>query len=296
MPPSARLIPPLLAWSGLATPAWAQSSAVAGAADEASVWGEVFRGAPGAWAALAVLAIAAAALSAHLAYVLASRRGAPAKLTEALKYAIDAGNYQEAWETCGRWRAAFLARILQPALERIGQGRDQVEAALEQRFSRERRFVSWLTWSLVGLGGGLPLLDLLAAWMGFAGLSRPGGDDRALTLAAGDFALFAAATFAVVVTSVILWFGFRGRARQQLPLYREEAARFVQALAYEDLEGLRIGLDFDAGSIQGAEGEISATGKLRVSRELTTACPNCNAPINPSRNPCPYCGSPFEWS
>ena len=294
MPRNARLIPPLLAWGLVALPAGAQPAAA-----PSPVWTEALRDAPGMWSALSVVAIAAVALAIHIAYVLAARRNAPLKLVETLKYAIDAGNYQEAWETCGRWRSTLLARLLQPALERIGQGRERVEAALERRFQHERKFLRAFTWSLVGIGAGLPLLCLLVAWTGLLSLSRvdqAGIDARALTLAAGNFALFAAAVFAVVATSTVLWFGFAERAGRLLPLTRDEAGRFVQNLAYEDLEGLRIGTDFDAGSIQDAEIEIRATGKLRVSRELTTACPQCNAPINPSRNPCPYCGAPFEWS
>lgn len=260
-----------------------------------AVWSEAFVGAPGSWAALVAIAILVTALAIHLAYVLADRRGAPAKLTEALKYAIDAGNYQEAWEICGRGRRAFLARILQPALERIGEGRPPVEEAIDRRFRHEQKFLAFLLWGFLGGGVALPLLCLLAAGIGGAP-PVPDVHGRAVTLAAGNLALFAAAVFAVIATSAVLWFGFRARAARQFPFFREEAERFVRNLAYEDLEGLRIGQDFDAGSIQGTDPRPAATGRLRVSRELTTACPHCNAPINPSRNPCPYCGSPFEWS
>ncbi len=278
--------------------AWAQATPGPTGAD-GKTWAEVFGRAPGGWALLVVAATVAFALAGHLGYVLAEARGAPEKLTEALTHAIEAGNYQEAWEACGRWRSAFLARILQPALERIGQGKERVDAALERKFSRERRLLTSLSWALIAIGGGVPVLCFIVAWAGFGALfrvDRAGVDARILTQAAGNFALFAAAAFAVVATSGVLWIGFRRRAAEKLPAFREDAGRFLRNLAYEDLEGLRIGPDFDAGTILGGGEEIQPTGRLRVSRELTTACPACNAPINPSRNPCPYCGAPFEWS
>ncbi|MDD5199065.1 MAG: hypothetical protein PHC88_04620 [Terrimicrobiaceae bacterium] len=295
MPPLPRFVVPFLAWGVFAADA---AAAPATAAGERSAWVQLFSAAPATWAVLAVSAILAAALIAHLGYVLSDRNGVPRQLVEVLKHAMDAGNYQEAWETCGRWWSACLARVLQPALEKIGRGRERVEEALVLAVEKERKLAAILSWSLLGVGVGLPLLCGFAGWSGLGSLFRAdqtASDPRTLTLAMGELVLIAAAAFAIAATSLIFWILLRGTPGRLFDAASMEAGELVKDLAYEDLEGLRIGAEFAAGTLLG-DAEARPSGKLRVSRELTTACPACNGPINPSRNPCPHCGVPFEWS
>lgn len=256
--------------------------------------------APAAWGALLIMGVVTAAFATHLLVTLQERRIAPQALLDALSHAINAGNYQEAWEVCARWQRAYLARVLGPALERIGQGYEAVEGQLAASTARERRFLTWMWRGLTISTAVCALICLAGIAAGFASVfasTPPGGApvSRALTYATGDLAVLAAAGFALVAPAlgICLWLRFR-TARSLAPA-EGAAAELVAGLPYEDVEGVRIGKAFDAGSITGELTDAGARGRLRVSRELTTACPICNAPINPSRNPCPHCGTPFEW-
>jgi len=256
--------------------------------------------APAAWGALLIMGVVTAAFATHLLVTLQERRIAPQALLDALSHAISVGNYQEAWEVCSRWQRAYLARVLGPALERIGQGYEAVEEQLSASTAQERRFLIWMCRGLAISTAACALICLAGIAAGFLDVfasTPPGGAlaPRALTHATGDLAVLAAAGFALVAPAlgICLWLRFR-MARSLAPA-EGAAAELVAGLPYEDVEGVRIGKAFDAGSITGELTDAGARGRLRVSRELTTACPICNAPINPSRNPCPHCGTPFEW-
>jgi len=292
---------PRLAWAVISLLIWTASATTAQAAPAGggSVWMQGFGAAPGLWAGLTIAAILAAALVVHLGFALSERRGSPPELDAALKQAMDAGNYQEAWEACGHWPSAYLSRVLRPALERIGQGRDRVTATLARRLMVESRTTTVLTWSLLGIGVVLPLAGVLVAWGGLGALLRTdqaATDARALTLAEGNFTLIAAAGLGVALAALIFWLGFRRRAREVFSAVQEDAENFVKDLAYDDLEGLRIGREFDAGTLLGGEEERHTSGLLRVSRELTSSCPQCNAPINFSQRTCPNCGTVLAWT
>jgi hypothetical protein len=294
-------LPALLVFFGGAgvTSLWAQAAA-SPLPEADSIWLQAFGMAPVAWALLAVSAILTAALVVHLSLILGESRGAPAKLEEQLRATREAGNYQEAWEACGQWPAACLSHVLRPALERIGQGRERVEAARVRRLTRERRVIHTLTWSLLVTGIALPLLTLLTCWAGRARLlasDQSVPDARDLTLEAGSFGLLLCTALAIVITGTIFWLLLRRRADVVLAGVDARTIGFLSDLAYDDLEGLRVGQSFDAGTLLGEDVErTAAPGALRVSRTLTSSCPQCNAPINFSRKSCPQCGTALEWT
>lgn len=292
---------PRVAWTVVPLLVWTASTSTAHAASAASgsVWTQAFGAAPGLWAGLTVAAILTVALVAHLGFALSERRGSPPELGVALKQAMESENYQEAWEACGHWPSAYLSRVLRPALERIGQGRERVASTLARRLKLESRTTTALTWALLGIGIVLPLLGVLVAWAGLSTVFRTDQavtGQRALALAEGNFALIAAAGIGLAIAALIFWIGFRRRARAVFSGVQSDAEGFVKDLAYDDLEGLRIGREFDAGTLLGGEEERHTSGRLRVSRELTSSCPQCNAPINFSRKTCQNCGTAFEWA
>jgi biopolymer transport protein ExbB/TolQ len=292
---------PRVAWAVVSLLLWIVSASPvqAASAGDGPVWTQGFGAAPGLWAGLTIAAILAVALILHLGFALSENRGSPPELDDALTQAIEAGNYQEAWEACGHWPAAYLSRVLRPALERIGQGRERVTATLARRLAVESRTTTALTWSLLGIGVVLPVIGVLVAWAGLGALLRTdqaAADARALTVAEGNFVLIAAAGLGVAVAALIFWLGFRSRARTIFSTVETDAENFVKDLAYDDLEGLRIGREFDAGTLLGGEEERHTSGMLRVSRELTSSCPQCNAPINFSLKTCPNCGTALAWT
>jgi hypothetical protein len=174
-----------------------------------------------------------------------------------------------------------------------------VDATLARRLTIESRTTTALTWALLAIGTVLPLLAVMVAWGGLGALFRSDQavtSARALTVARGNFVLIAAAGSSVAVAALIFWLGFRRRVREVFSGVKAKAEGYVKDLAYDDLEGLRIGREFDAGTLLGGEEERHTSGLLRVSRELTSSCPQCNAPINFTQKTCPNCGSSLAWT
>jgi biopolymer transport protein ExbB/TolQ len=263
-----------------------------------SPWTALADSSPTLWGCVLIAAVIAAALLAQLVFVLRRNRVAPAALVDALGRAIQSGNYQEAWETCHRRGETTLGRMLQPALERIGQGRDRVEARLAEESQREFSHLARLLWALLGTAGAAVVLCVAGAAgelhsIGAAALTP--NAPRSAALAWGNAAMFAAFALAVAVPAGIAWSWLREKADTLLDDAGERGLQLVAGLPYEDIEGVRIGKDFNAGTLLG-DGDLGQTGRLQVSKELTTQCPTCNGPINSSRTSCPHCGQLLAWS
>lgn len=261
-------------------------------------WTSLIDGAPIPWAGIFIAVIVGAALLIQTAFTLRRAGVNPAGFVEAFSLATQAGNYQEAWETCVRWRQTALARMLRPALERIGQGREPVEARLSEQARREQGHILFLLGCVLGCAA-VAVISCMIAMMtdmhsvALAAMSPDG--PRALALALGNMAILAAAAIAVPIPALVSCFILRARANELLPAAGEQGALLISALPYEEIEGVRIGQDFHAGTMLGdADG---APGKrLQVSKELTTLCPSCNAPVNSTRDFCSNCGQLFTWT
>jgi hypothetical protein len=188
--------------------------------------------------------------------------------------------------------------MLQPSLERLGQGRDEVEIRLAEEGRRELRRFSVQLWCLLGVAivaGGLAAVGAVAELRSAGGAAWAAGAVRAPALAAGNAAVFAALGLAVLIPAAVVWPWLRDRVEILLGEANEQGLQLVAGLPYEDIEGLRIGREFDAGTILGDSG-AGQTGRLKVSMELTTRCPSCNGPINFTRDSCPHCGQLLSWS
>jgi biopolymer transport protein ExbB len=272
-------------WLGAAIPARAA---------ERSAWAELVDASPIGWGLLVILAILTTALVAHLLFSLAEARVAPMELSEAVQRAIAAGNYQEAWAACAQRRVAHLARILQPALERVGQGHEPVEAHLSNAASREERLLGQLQRALLGAGAAALLAGLIACVVRLV-TAVPG--PRGAALAAGDAALLAAFAVGIAIAAGLFGWWLPRRGEVEFARAREWAAQLLDGLPYEEIAGLRIGRDFDAGSLLDEGAPLAAaTSRLTVSRTLTSRCPSCDSPINPTQSACPHCGKPLEWT
>lgn len=263
-----------------------------------SVWTTLIDSAPLMWAVVLVAIIVVFALLGQLVFVLRRNRVAPAGMVEALGAAIHSGNYQEAWEISYRRSETALGRMLQPALERIGQGRDSVETRFAEESKRERHHLAGLLWLLLGLAATTVALCVTGAWLEVTtvdGAALAPQASRAAALAWGNAAMFVGVALAVAAPVVAAWSSLRARAESLLDDAGECGLQLVAGLPYEDIEGVRIGRDFHAGSML-ADGKLEQTGLLQVSRELTTQCPTCNGPINSTRSSCPHCGQLLSWT
>jgi hypothetical protein len=141
----------------------------------------------------------------------------------------------------------------------------------------------------------LCLIAMMSEMHAVAFASMSPNSPRALAFAAGDAAMLGALAVAVLLPAVVSWFRLRARAGRLLQAAAEQGVQLIATLPYEEIEGVRIGRDFHAGTILGESGDAPVS-RLQVSRELTTLCPSCNGPINSSRSSCPHCGQLFAWS
>ncbi len=263
-----------------------------------SAWPTLFDGTPILWGCIFCAFIITITLLIQLLFGLGKSRINPPAFIDALNHALQAGNYQEAWEICTRWRQTALARMLLPALERIGQGHEPAEARLTGESRGELGHIHALSWGMLGGAVAVAVFCMTAIVVEIRAVSSAAmspNAPRALALAAGDGAMLAAVAVAVLLPATVLWFSLRTRAGQLLQMAEEEGLRLIAALPYEEIEGVRIGRDFDAGTMLG-DAEGGTAKRLQVSTELTTLCPSCNGPINASRDFCPHCGQLFTWS
>jgi biopolymer transport protein ExbB len=222
---------------------------------------------------------------------------APKALIDSLQSTIHAGNYQESWEIC-RANKAYIARVLQGALERLGRGKDAVETALIEHGLREAQILKTKNSYLSVIGVIAPMIGLLGTVIGmmgaFAVLGQSGvADPRGLALRIGEVLMATASGLFIAIPAFIFYYYFRNRATIVLVNADDKLNRLIEDIPFDELAGVRIGENFEAGA-----GAPSATsgGSRKVSMALTTNCPVCNGAIQPGHNPCPHCGATLDWA
>ncbi len=249
------------------------------------------------WIAILVVSIVMVTFIIQLFLSLRDEKLAPKALVDSLRATIEAGNYQEAWEIC-RANKAYIAKVLQGALERIGRGKDAVETALIEHGLREAQILKTQNSYLSVIGVIAPMIGLLGTVIGmmgaFAVLGQTGvSDPRALALSIGEVLMATASGLFIAIPAFIFYYYFRNRATIVLVGADDKLNRLIEDIPFAELEGLKIGDNFSAGAFPGAEG---AGVSRRVSMELTTNCPVCNGAISPGQNPCPHCGATLDWA
>jgi biopolymer transport protein ExbB len=222
---------------------------------------------------------------------------APKALVESLQSTLAAGNYQEAWEIC-RANKAYIALVLKGALERLGRGKDAVEVALVEHGNREAQVLKTKNSYLSVIGVVAPMIGLLGTVIGmmgaFAVLGSSGVQDpRALSLRIGEVLMATASGLFIAIPAFVFYYYFRNRALLVLVNADSKLGTLIEDIPFDELSGLRIGENFEAGA--GAPA-VGASSSHRVSKTLTTNCPVCNGIIQPGQNPCPHCGATLEWA
>jgi biopolymer transport protein ExbB len=222
---------------------------------------------------------------------------APKALVESLQSTLAAGNYQEAWEIC-RANKAYIALVLKGALERLGRGKDAVEVALVEHGTREAQVLKTKNSYLSVIGVVAPMIGLLGTVIGmmgaFAVLGSSGVQDpRALSLRIGEVLMATASGLFIAIPAFVFYYYFRNRALLVLVNADDKLSRLIEDVPFDELTGLRIGENFEAGAGVPA---VGASSSHRVSKTLTTNCPVCNGIIQPGQNPCPHCGATLEWA
>ncbi len=229
-----------------------------------------------------------------------SQNLAPKTLVAALRESIVAGNFQEAWETCRANSKVYIAGVLGGALERLGRGKDATEAALIELGIRESQVLKTRNSYLSVIGVISPMIGLLGTVIGMMGafsvLGQSGVNDMGkLALRIGEVLMATASGLFIAIPAFIFYYFFRNKITDAVVYADSEINQLVEDIPFDEVQGIKIGENFSAGDGLGAGKTPAAATSHKVSMQLTTNCPVCQAPIVPGQNPCPSCNSTLDW-
>lgn len=226
---------------------------------------------------------------------------APKELVGALDESLRAGNFQEAWETCRANPKTYVASVLGGALERIGRGKDATEASLIELGIRESQAFKTRNSYLSVIGVISPMIGLLGTVIGmmgaFAVLGQSGvSDPRKLAMSIGEVLLATASGLFIAIPAFIFYYFFRNRINDATVYADSELNHLVEDIPFDEVKGMRIGENFSAGDgLTGGGAAAASKTSHKVSMQLTTNCPVCQAAIVAGQNPCPACGTTLDW-
>ena len=231
-------------------------------------------------------------------YILRAKKLAPPSLIARLREAFSAGNYQEGWSIC-KTNRCFLSSVLAAGLERVGRNKDAVEFAVEETAIREANDLKTNTTYLSVIGVVSPMIGLTGTVWGMIGAFKALGDNGISnpSLLAGKIGEVLVATMSGLVVAVpafIFFYVLRAKAQSAILHAESQVYKLLDEIPYEQLSGVRIGENF---STDGSAKTRSARAGVsqKVSRNVTTNCPSCNAPISVGTSPCPNCGTVLDW-
>jgi len=221
---------------------------------------------------------------------------APKALMESLKSTVEAGNYQEAWETC-KANKAYVSKVLQGALERLGRGQDAVQGALIEYGLRQSQPIKTKISYISVIGVIAPMIGLLGTVIGmmgaFAVLGSSGvADPRGLALRIGEVLMATASGLFIAIPAFIFYYYFRNLATIMVGLSDDKLQHLMADVPYEELHGIIIGDGAD-GSLTPQAAASGASQNIAAAAEAN--CPVCNGAISVGETPCPHCGSPIDW-
>jgi len=230
--------------------------------------------------------------------ILRPKKLAPPALIARLRESFSAGNYQEAWNIC-KTNRCFLSSVLAAGLERIGRNKDAVEFAIEETAVRESHDLKTNTTYLSVIGVVSPMIGLTGTVWGMIGAFKALGDNgisnpSLLAAKIGEVLIATMSGLVVAVPAFVFFYVLRARAQSAILYAESQVYRLLDEVPYEQLSGVRIGENFStepAGKSRLGRAGVSQ----KVSRNVTTNCPSCNAPITVGTTPCPNCATVLDW-
>jgi len=230
--------------------------------------------------------------------ILRAKKLAPPALIARIREAFKAGNYQEAWNICKANRC-FLSNVLGNGLERIGRSKDAVEFIVEETALREANDLKTNTTYLSVIGVVSPMIGLTGTVWGMIGAFKALGDkgisDPALLASKiGEVLIATMSGLVVAVPAFIFFYVLRARAQSAILHAESQVYRLLDDIPYQQLAGVRIGETLSSEQ-SGKSRAIRSGVSQKVSRDVTTNCPSCNAPITVGTSPCPNCGTALDW-
>ena len=290
-----------IAWLLVSTAAgFAQEGGTAHPVGEQSVLEMIMGGGPlimFIWVCILAASITMVTLIIQNALQLRKDKLAPPALVNALHQSISSGNYQEAWETCNA-NNNYLANVLKAGLSRLGRGKEAVEDGVAEHGLREATMLRTRNSYLSVIGVVSPMIGLLGTVIGMMGAFRTLGtsgitDPRALSTAIGEVLLATASGLFIAIPAFVAYYIFRNISQACIVHADDVANSLLLDIPYDELQGVQIGENFNAGVPQMAGASM---GGRKVSMALTTNCPICNGGVSAGINPCPHCGATLDWA
>jgi len=232
-------------------------------------------------------------------FILRVKRLAPPALIARLREAFKAGNYQEAWNICKANRC-FLSNVLANGLERIGRSKDAVEFIVEETALREANDLKTNPTYLSVIGVVSPMVGLTGTVWGMIGafntLGRNGITNPALLAGKiGEVLIATMSGLLVAVPAFVFFYILRARGQTAILHAESQVYRLLDEIPYDQLVGVRIGEDFGTEGAAARSRQLRTNVSQKVSRNATTNCPSCNAPITVGTSPCPNCQTVLDW-
>ena len=248
------------------------------------------------WICILSTSVIMVTLIIQLAISMQKAKLAPPPLVDSLRQLIGSGNYQEAWETCNA-NKNYLANVLRAGLGRIGRGKEAVETGLSEHGLREATLLRTRNSYLSVIGVVSPMIGLLGtvigmmgafAVLGSSGISNP----QALAAKIGEVLMATASGLFIAIPAFVSYYIFRNVSQKCIVLSDDTVNELLLDIPYEELAGVQIGPNFNAGAAMGT----GLGGARKVSMALTTNCPVCGGAVAPGVNPCQHCGATLDWA
>jgi biopolymer transport protein ExbB len=295
-----RYLAPVLALAALFLVAPNALADDAAAAGDMSVWHMITSGGPlimAIWVAIVLTSVIMVTFIVQNALTMRKDKLAPPPLIASLQQTLSAGNYQEAWETCNA-NKNYLANVMKAGLSRLGRGKEAVEAAVSEHGLREATMMRTRNSYLSVIGVVSPMIGLLGTVIGmmgaFAVLAGSGiSDPRQLSGRIGEVLLATASGLFIAIPAFVAYYVFRNVSQMVIVHADDIVNNLLMDIPYDELQGVQIGENFNAGVPQTAG---FTAGARKVSIALTTNCPVCNGGVTAGVNPCPHCGATLDWA
>lgn len=194
---------------------------------------------------LAACSIAMVALTAEGFFKLRIIKLAPPALVARAREMISQGDYQGLWEVC-RANPCFFSTVLGAALERLGRGKDAVDAIIGEVSIKEGTLLKTRNTYLSVLGVVSPMIGLSGTVTGmigaFAVLGQSGiTDPAALSARISEVLIATAGGLLVAIPAFIFYYILRNRAQGVVIVADSEVNRLIQDVPFEELHGIKVG-------------------------------------------------------
>lgn len=239
---------------------------------------------------LAACSIAMVALTAEGFFKLRIVKLAPPALIARAREMISQGDYQGLWEVC-RANPCFFSTVLGAALERLGRGKDAVDAVIGEVSIKEGTLVKTRNTYLSVLGVVTPMIGLSGTVTGmigaFAVLGQSGiTDPAALSARISEVLIATAGGLLVAIPAFIFYYILRNRAQGVVIVADSEVNRLIQDIPFEELHGIKVG--------EGITPQAAAAPQWQQPASQTFQQQQPNLPQPPQGFPMPPQGFPQQ--